>query len=152
MKLKGRIRASIPQGGRKFGVILEVTDIDSGIGFMQAEISLEDWTLMQVGSRTVGCDLDLRGLSYVGLQRLHKRFVLVIGERLKGITHYKAGATEELKRIGDELLEEQHGDGWKISSYADLTNPHRYTEGPPYGHAVNIGIEKWVKKEEKDAA
>lgn len=136
MNLPGKV--TISRTGSSIGpdtIRIEVIDQGSGISFVNAVMSLEDFARAVTGYGWQSAELEVRELEKVGMILETKREQVTYDG-----PYFKEGALELAPTI-TEALRPFEVDGWK-GDKSDLVNPHkRAGKG-----TQNVSFKRWVPR------
>ena len=108
MKIEAAITISRIHGGiDDKRISIEIRDKASGIQFVDAEMSLEDFAACITGLGYCSLDAEVRGLQYVGKQAVTE------SRRIE----YTGPKTHDRKKLADWLVLKAKEDGWLVNSY-----------------------------------
>ena len=137
---KGKITISKPSmTGARSTILITIEEQDSGVRFVEATMSLEDFAEAITGAGLRPCDLELRGLDKIGLVREHTTHQFPIDEK-----RVPFGAPKQ--DYIDELMASFRAEGWKDRKQ-DWRNSHRVSYINKVRH-ICVTLERRVKPSE----
>jgi len=136
MKLPGKISIQRRSGsdGHSFSVVIH--DARSGVQFLDASVSLEDFAMALTGVAERSCDLSLRGLDVLGKLREIKHEIIEIPEKFR-----RTRLSDDAGAV-DEIVAPFEVDGWMCQSRNDLWNSHRRERGT---ERYRVGFVRYVE-------
>ena len=121
---------------------IEIVDQGSGISFVNAIMSLEDFARAVTGYGWQPAELEVRGLERVGMILETKT------EQVPYDGPYFKPETLELAPQIAEALKPFEVDGWK-GDKSDLVNPHKGTRSNVYKRRTqSVNFRRWVPRQE----
>jgi len=118
-----------------------ITDQGSGIVFVNAIMSLEDFARAVTGFGYQSAELEVRGLHKVGtILETKTEQVLYTGP------HFRSGSLEMAPEIA-EALTPYEVDGW-VGDRSDLVNPHKRAKNG----TQSVGFRRWVPQATEEKA
>ena len=135
MKLPGKISISRSTGPDGHSFVVTIHDARSGVQFLEATVSLEDFAMALTGVAERSCDLNLRGLDVLGKLREIKHEVIEIPEKFR-----RPRLSDDAAAV-DEIVAPFEVDGWMCHSRNDLWNGHRRERGT---ERYRVGFVRYV--------
>ncbi len=113
-KFKGKLTIGRWSDG---SVSVTISDLSSGIEFVDARMTVEDFGNCVLGMSMQDCEFSVRGCEHIGKIREHKT------EKVHFAPSYKNKKDREL--LAEEAIKHLEVDGWHGDS-SDLLNHHRW--------------------------
>lgn len=119
MKLKGKISISRWSGPDGPGIGIRIQDELSGIEFVDADMTIEEYGLLISGLASRPIEMEVRGLQNVGKKRIHeKRHASISEEFLKANGYARYGDHKTKTKTYEQYIDEHlQQEGWVVSSY-----------------------------------
>jgi hypothetical protein len=108
---------------------IEITDANSGISFVDATISLAEFAQAVTGHGRCECELEVRGLEYVGMLYEHKQEEITFRGRYGNCADFETDAAATLAPY--------EADGWR-GRPSDLRNMHNRVAGKSDTYRVHF--------------
>lgn len=119
---------------------LTITEKTSGIQFLDAEISFEDFSKMIVGSEA-GVAAEMRGLQNIGKKHESVRASQFISkEEYDRVTH-DLKYEDQKKALGQWLKDNHSREGYTTQTYLGSQSSIKYVEG---GYILEFGYSRYV--------
>lgn len=125
---------------------LSIEDSNSGIQFVEIELSMENFAKMMTGS-TVKAQAEMRGLEYVGKVREYEGAKITITDAEYNALTVGAKWSNEKEELQQWLKVNHQREGWLLSSYLgsrdSITRDYKMKTV-----TFNIGYIRYVEKQE----
>ena len=121
--------------GRKIGNTIRIImeDDSSSINFLEAEMSMEDFTLALMGKGYIDCTFELNGIQNIGK---------ILETKTELVPLYNPARTTDEER--EAALIPFEVDGW-AARRSDIKNHHRFQKD-----TVSVSFSRFVDKEQTD--
>ncbi len=121
MNLKGQISISRYMNSREMErpISIRVTDETSRIEFLEINLSLEEFALVMTGLSGVNCELETRGLNFVGMKREVKEEWIAVPEK------FSLMKESNKKELAKELITPFEVEGW-MGRPDDMLNHYNF--------------------------
>ena len=132
--LPGKISITQPHGDGCDYISIKITDKSSSVEFIEVQIKYAEFA-RALGARMCSCEFRTRGLDLIGMNREHKKELVLV-------PHHEYS---ERERVAWAAIEPFNVDGWK-GRVKDALNHHCVVESQVNGAVYRVSFIRWIKR------